>query len=283
MNLKGYIDQTYAEHFLQKRAANIHKGDCGRILIVAGTAEMAGAAVLAGKGAIRSGSGLVHMCTDRSIFPIIQISQPELICTTWEDAEKDLNRFDAIAAGPGLGVNSRTADIVEKLIREFHKTVIFDADALNTLAENEDLQKVLSRRGNSVIMTPHIGEAARLLNDESVKKQNKQEIADALIHKFGCNVVIKGAATLVGTSENEALINTTGNPGMATAGSGDVLTGVVTSFAGQGMSPGNAAAAGVYVHGLAGDIAAEAFGEYGLTSGNIAENIPAAIKNIVGR
>ena len=283
MKIAGKIDNLYIETLLKQRPADIHKGDCGRILIVAGTEEMAGAAVLSGKGAICSGSGLVHICTDRKIFPVIQISQPELICTTWEKEAENLNRFDAVAMGPGLGVNHKTEEAAEKLLSEFENTLIFDADGPNTIAGSPLLQKKVKERGKSVIFTPHQGEAERLLSPVKLKQKSKEETAELLIEKYGCNVVIKGAETLVADYRGNGRINTTGNPGMATEGSGDVLTGIIASFAGQGLSPFEAAAAGVFIHGLAGDTGAGKTGEYGLTSGVIAGCIPSALKKTVKR
>ena len=283
MNINGNIDSKYIRTLIKERPADIHKGNCGRILIVAGTEEMAGAAVLAGKGAIKSGSGLVHVCTEKSIFPVVQISQPELICNTWEKASEHPERFDAAAIGPGMGVNKRTEEILGKLLVTFKKTLVIDADGLNTLSEHPELQKLLKERGESVILTPHFGEAQRLLNPVNIKGKSKKEIAELIVEKYHCNVVIKGENTLVSDNQGNGRVNTTGNPGMATAGSGDVLTGIITSFAGQGLSPCKAAEAGVFIHGLAGDSGAEREGQYGLTAGVIAAMVPQALKNTVKR
>lgn len=283
MRVEKHIDCEYVKQFLKPRKKNIHKGDCGRILIVAGTEEMAGAAVLAGRGAIRSGSGLVHICTEKNIFPVIQISQPELICTTWDNVKSNLERFDAVAIGPGLGVNKRTEIIVRKVLSDFHKTVVLDADGLNTVSASSELQELLKERGSSVIITPHQGEAERLLGSIDLSGKTKEETGRLLVERYLCTVVVKGAETFVLSPFSEGMSNTTGNPGMATAGSGDVLTGIITSFAGQGIKPAEAAASGVFIHGLAGDKGAGICGEYGLTSGMIAENIPYAIKSITGK
>ncbi|MBR5316181.1 MAG: NAD(P)H-hydrate dehydratase [Firmicutes bacterium] len=286
MKILGLTDRDFVHTVIRKRPRDIHKGDCGRILLICGSEEMAGAAVFATKAAIKSGSGLVFTCTDREIFPVLQISVPEGICKSWDKVKSDFLQYDAIAIGPGMGVSVATKDILETILTSYDKTLIIDADGLNTVAANEDLQQLVRETKARVIMTPHIGEAKRLLDGEelcwkdSEGKMDKVAIASGLIQKYGCIAVVKGAGTLVALSEADAYINTTGNPGMATAGSGDVLTGILTSFAGQGLTAEDAARAGVFVHGLAGDLAAAHFGEYGLTASDIANYVPFALKDL---
>lgn len=285
MKISGLTDTQFVHTVIRKRPKDIHKGDCGRILIAAGSQEMAGAAVFAAKAAHRCGSGLVNLCTVREIFPVIQISSPETMCIQWEKAKEDLRSFDAIAAGPGMGVGNRTKEILERILQEYDKTIVIDADGLNTVAADEKLQQLVRNTNASVIITPHIGEARRLLGGQKADRRSfdgwdKTDYAKALTEKYGCITVIKGADTLVAVSSEEAYINTTGNPGMATAGSGDVLTGIITSLAGQGLTAGNAARAGVFVHGLSGDLAAEKLGEYGLVASDIANYLPFALKEL---
>lgn len=276
----GYTDMEFVKSVLKKRPVDAHKGNFGRVLLVCGTAEMAGAAVLSGRAAIRSGSGLVHICTENSIFPVIQISQPELICCTWESVKKDLSRFDAVAAGPGLGVNERTEDIVHTLLTEYTGKTLFDADGLNTVSANEELQKLVKKECSRIVLTPHTGESERLLGGISLKGVSSKETGEMLREKYECTVVVKGSQSLVVTGKSEGFFNTTGNPGMATAGSGDVLTGIITSFLGQGLSTEDAARAGVFIHGLAGDTACSTYGEYGMIAGDIASSVPEALKKI---
>ena len=275
-----YTQSDFVKSVLKKRPAGAHKGDFGRILLIAGTEEMAGAAVLSGKAAIRSGSGLVHMCTEKSIFPVIQISQPELICCTWEAVKNRLSMFDAVAAGPGLGVNKRTEEILFTLLTSCKGKMVIDADGLNTVASNEELQELVRKESSRIIFTPHTGEAERLLGGISLRNDNMQEKGRKLHEKYGCTVVVKGHESLVVTKSSEGFFNTTGNPGMATAGSGDVLTGIITSLLGQGLQPEDAARAGVFIHGLAGDTACRKYGEYGMIAGDIALAVPEAIKEI---
>lgn len=281
MKILGLTDRTFVHTVIRKRPRDIHKGDCGRVLLICGSEEMAGAAVFATKAAIKSGCGLVYTCTDRKIFPVLQISVPEGICKSWDKVKCDLSQYDAIAIGPGMGVNQESATILSEVLSNYNGTVIIDADGLNTIAGDVFLQALVRTTEAKVIMTPHVGEARRLLEGQAVSgKLGREALAAALVEKYQSIIVMKGADTIVALSAEAAYINTTGNPGMATAGSGDVLTGVITSLAGQGLSPEDAARAGVFIHGLAGDLAAEYFGEYGLTASDIADYVPFALKEM---
>ena len=281
MKILGLTERDFVHTVIRKRPRDIHKGDCGRVLLICGSEEMAGAAVFATRAAIKSGSGLVYTCTAREIFPVLQISVPEGICKSWDKVKENLMQYDAIAIGPGMGVSEETKDILHHVLSKYRGPVIIDADGLNAIAAEEELQTLVSETRAKVIMTPHVGEARRLLGGQADSGDLiREELAEALTLKYRCVVVMKGAGTIVALSEEAAYINTTGNPGMATAGSGDVLTGIIASFAGQGMAAGDAARAGVFVHGLAGDLAAEYFGEYGLTASNIADYVPFALKEL---
>ena len=285
MKIRGLTEKEFVNTVIRKRPADVHKGNCGKVLLICGSVGMAGASVFASKAAMRSGSGLVKVCTPLENFPVLQISVPEVICTGWDDVKDDLMQYDAVAIGPGMGVGKKTEIILTEILNVYDKTIVIDADGLNTVAVNSNLQVLIKKRDASVIMTPHIVEAGRLLREEigdtSAKDFTKLELAEMLVGKYGCIAVVKGENTLVAVSEDDAYTNTTGNPGMATAGSGDVLTGVIASFAGQGLSAGDAARAGVFVHGMSGDIAAESLGTYGLIASDIVNNLPLALKNLV--
>ena len=285
MKTTGLTDRTFVHTVIRTRPEEIHKGDCGRVLIIAGSKEMAGAAVFAARAAIKCGSGLVKVCTAKRIFPVLQSSVPEATCITWDKIKKDLSVYDAVAIGPGMGVGRRTKAILEQVLRDYTKTVVIDADGLNAAAGDKRLRAMVRKTRARVIMTPHIGEAKRLLDRgwpaDETGVASKEAIAEALMKAYGCIAVVKGAGTLVADPAGEAYINTTGNPGMATAGSGDVLTGIITSLAGQGLDAFDAARAGVFLHGLSGDLAAETFGEYGLTASDIADYVPFAIKELL--
>lgn len=279
----GLITLEYVNTVIKRRKRNIHKGDCGRILLIAGSLGMAGAAILCGRGALRSGAGLVRIATLEELFPIIQVGVPEATCVSRRSLNLDDTKYDAISAGPGLGEELEDAELIRKILHEYEGTFILDADGLNQIAINkmqEDLKKSLCK----VIITPHLGEAARLLSIDisMAKMMDRQELASRLVEQTNAIVVLKGEGTIVATPEGNSYTNTTGNPGMATGGAGDVLTGIITSLSGQGILPEDAAKAGVYLHGLAGDLGAQHFGEYGLIAGDIAEMIALAIKKTLG-
>ncbi|MBR0598916.1 NAD(P)H-hydrate dehydratase [Sinanaerobacter chloroacetimidivorans] len=277
-NLKNYslITKSYVNTFIRKRDKDIHKGDCGRVLIVAGSKGMAGAAVLSARAALRTGAGLVRVSIPEELFPILQIGVPEATCISRERSMQDLMQYHAIAAGPGLGDDEKNGLYLKKILECRDKPVVLDADGLNLLKDDLDAMKNAKAK---LILTPHPGEAARLLSvSTQAINQDRVKSAWELTAATGAVTVLKGADTVVATPEGKTYINTTGNPGMATGGSGDVLTGVIAALAGQGLDPEAAAAAGVYLHGLAGDMAAQVLGEYGIIASDIATRIALAIK-----
>lgn len=271
------ITREFVQTIIEKREKEIHKGDCGRILIVAGSHGMAGAAILAATAALRTGSGLVQVAIPKELFPIVQVGIPEATCLERDLRNLDLSLYDAIAVGPGLGQSDESIDAVKYLLANYDGKMVLDADGLNILAYN-NLFDLIKNKEN-IVITPHMGEARRLLG---YLKEGRKETAIELYSKTKAITVLKGHATVVATDNEKTYINTTGNPGMATAGSGDVLTGIITSLLGQGKSAKEAALAGVFVHGLAGDLAAETVGEYGLIAGDIAYYTAIALKEISG-
>ena len=274
------------KNIIERRNREIHKGSCGRILIAAGSVGMAGAAVLSARGALRSGAGLVQLSVPQEIFPIVQTGVLEATCLTESLDTIDLSRYNAAAAGPGLGDSRQSVEKVRILLDSFDGPLVLDADGLN-IAAREDYFDLMRARGGRLIITPHMGEARRLMAKDFSEKMTRRELAEALAEKTGAVTVLKGAGTVVAAEGQKTYTNTTGNPGMATAGSGDVLTGIITSFCGQRHSDGRpiepleAALAGVYIHGLAGDLGAEEKGEYGLIAGDIAEYTALAVKKIL--
>lgn len=406
------ITEKTVKNRIGRRNKEIHKGDCGRILIAAGSWGMAGAAILAARSALRAGAGLVRLAIPEALFPIVQVGVPEATCIERNLSNLDLAAYDAICAGPGLGEGEESIALITKLLEEYEKTLVIDADGLNVIAHQDLFPLLLQRQKRfplQTILTPHMGEAKRLLGDtfvdvvcgtaagqaavkaklpqgqtgttdsQSVGKQAaaavsdakaqmaagcaaqidsqaaaahvQQEgalastdrkdasalqdlndgavrlrIVDALTAKTGAIVVLKGAGTLVAAPGIQAYTNTTGNPGMATGGSGDVLSGIITGLAGQRqqtaahvqnsesadtkgcanvahsnaspntdvtakaqsaqglsrMSAWDAAICGVYIHGLAGDLAAQELGEYGVTAGDLAQYTAYALKRICG-
>ncbi|MCI8608621.1 MAG: NAD(P)H-hydrate dehydratase [Firmicutes bacterium] len=292
---------------IERRNREIHKGDCGRILLVAGSEGMMGAAILAARGALRSGAGLVQMTLPKELFPIAQTAVPEATCLTRAFQELDVNRYDAIAVGPGLGTNWESVETVKHILYDYHGSLVLDADALNIIAKPKyGLFPVLRERQGETVITPHMGEARRLLDgsDYAAKREkmkgtysqwahmqqadpavDRKAMAHILAEETGAVVALKGAGTIVATLEGQTYTNTTGNPGMATGGAGDVLTGIIAGLWGQKMASGSrldamgAAVCGVYLHGLSGDLAAEKLGEHGLIAGDLVEFLPVAMKN----
>ncbi len=394
--MTSIITEKTVQNIIGRRKREIHKGDCGRILIAAGSPGMAGAAILAARSALRAGSGLVRTAIPAELFPIVQVGVPEATCMRRTLPIQNLAAYDAVCVGPGLGEEEESIDFVKEILQVYEKTLIVDADGLNIIA-HQNLFPLLHRRAElypeRTILTPHMGEARRLLTasgignsgtdaahplsptpraesqiegtadigngiariDEpragaalltasepdafdfsaSASASARERIADALVRKTRAVIVLKGAGTIVAAEGRQTYTNTTGNPGMATAGSGDVLSGIITSFAGQrsqlgaGRAPEipigqtnrtedaaqalklgaglasdrtaasgtevtavqdpepahigafDAALAGVYIHGLAGDLVARELGEYGVTAGDLALYTAYAIKNIL--
>lgn len=272
---------------LKPRAVDAHKGDFGKILIVAGSVGMSGAAALAGKSALRSGAGLVRIAVPGSVLPIVASIDP---CYTTiplpEDAAgrisaeaipKILNAIeenDALAFGPGIGTSGDLKSVLEKLLGQEALRIVIDADGLNNLAALGDWP---ARTKANLILTPHPGEMRRLwppLIRESMPP-NRQDQAIQFAQRTGAIVVLKGAGTIV-TDGEKVYTNTTGNPGMATAGSGDVLTGMITALIGQGMDNLEATILAVYTHGKAADIAAETKTQTSLIATDLIEALPQA-------
>ena len=376
--------ENYIKEMVTPRPRDAHKGMCGRVLLVCGSVGMAGAAVMSAKAALKSGAGLVTICAPLEIFPILQTAVPEAMCIERSPIvydNIDLDQYDCIAIGPGLRVGHEQYQLVEHLLTSYRGPLVIDADGLNCLcrfgraperqtymeteasAETDSmdiprrmtslLPEIIAHRKSPVILTPHPGEADRLLehlDQKKYKELGRELAAEVLAAETGAIVVLKGAETLVavcakagvaGAQTAEAgaadvqtteagaadaqttdagapvdgvdlFSNPTGNPGMATGGSGDVLTGVVAALvafgqagrkqagraagadgvgcgiglAGElptGISPVDATRTAVYMHGLAGDIAASRIGEIGMTAMDIAEALPEAFMRIAGK
>jgi len=272
---------------LKPRAIDAHKGDFGKVCIIAGSIGMSGAAALAGRSALRAGAGLVRVATPKSVLPIVASIEPSF--TTIALPEDSLGRIsakainpileavsenDVVAFGPGVGTSGALRSVLEALLEKDQLRLIIDADGLNNLAGIKDWPAVLKAK---LILTPHPGEMKRLWSGlfREPLPSDRQQQAIQLAQQTKSVVALKGAGTVV-TDGQKVYINKTGNPGMATAGSGDVLTGVITALVGQGLSDFDAAVLGVYIHGLAGDIAAEKIGQVSLMTTDIIDTLPEA-------
>ena len=278
-------DEKYINKTIFRRDRTAHKGDFGKVLIFAGSVGMAGAAVLNGRAALKSGAGLVQYLLpdfDTPLLPILQTCVPEATCVKMS-LQLKFSGYSAIAAGSGLGQTVEALTILTDIIDTYTGTLLLDADALNMTAYNDQLADKVRSANAQIIITPHIGEAKRLLHttDAISGDEEREAAALKLAEIYNCTVVLKGAGTLVAAKESGYINiyqNPTGNPGMATAGSGDSLAGIIASLAGQGYSPADAARIGVFIHGKAGDLAAEELGEMGMTASDIISYIPCAFK-----
>jgi len=284
----GLINLEYVNTVIRERETDIHKGQCGRVLVVAGSYGMAGAAVLAARGALKSGAGLVTAAVPGELFNILQTAVPQATCMDVSEliSLRSLDKYGAIAVGPGIGVDEKNYLLIKDILKKYNKTVVLDADALNCICAFAQSPAVLQETDADIVLTPHEGEADRLLQAlglPTVKQLGRRKAAELISEKTCAVVLLKGAATVVSYKEKGTYINTTGNPGMATGGSGDVLTGVIAAIAASGEDFLDAAKAGAFVHGLAGDIAAERQGQWGMTSVDIEEALPAAFKTVIGK
>ena len=282
---------------LKPRAKETHKGTYGHLLLIGGSATKPGAILLAGKAALRTGAGLVTVALPDKAFerfpknflelmyePLPSSSSGTLSRKGWKKLAPSIEGKSAVGVGPGMGVNADTKAIVAQLIKKAEVPLILDADALNCLSSSPSLISPPLRGGGRgrVILTPHPGEMARLLGISTAKVQKDRiGIAQKFSKKHGVVLVLKGHRTVIATPSGEVYINSTGNPGMATAGMGDVLTGIIASLIGQGMSPEKAAIAGVFLHGRAGDHVAKRLGDRGLLATDVIEEIPLAIKELL--
>jgi NAD(P)H-hydrate epimerase len=261
---------------LPARARDAHKGTFGTVLIVAGSTGMLGAAILAARGALRGGAGLVRACLPNALRAPFTVAVPGATTLARSGAPRAWCKdADALVAGPGLGATAATRAAIRALLGAARGPCVLDADALNVLAP---LRRALPRRA-PLVLTPHPGEAGRLLgSDAKTVQADREGAALALSARAGHVVVLKGARTLV-TDGARLFRNTTGNPGMASGGSGDVLAGLLGALLAQGMEPFDAACLGVHAHGAAGDLVARRLSQAGL----IAEDLPLAIAEVLGR
>ena len=253
-----------------KRPHDSHKGLFGTVAVIGGANGMVGAALMAARAALRLGAGCVHVGLLAENAPAIDFIQPELMLHSASDALR-LPDVDVYAVGCGLGTSIDAQKLLYQVLKR-KAVVVLDADALNLLAKHHDLRDDLRNRKLSAVLTPHPGEAARLLAC-STKQIQSDRVAAArqLVQQFACSVVLKGADSLCATRDGKLLANNTGNPGMSSAGMGDVLTGMIAAFVAQGMTADNAMQLAVHLHGAAGDALAEQHAGIGMTATEVSE------------
>jgi NAD(P)H-hydrate epimerase len=314
-SLRGHQSAQFntAARLVQKRGADANKGEYGHVAVVAGSAGMVGAPAMVARAAQRSGAGLVTVLAPSCAQPNIAAKLDEQMTLPLPDADGAISgdAFDAIAEfaakatviclGPGLTTRPGATALVQRILAEIHRPIVLDADGLNALAQNPDCLRARPDDPHApLVLTPHPGEAARLLGTSIADVQSDRIGAvRELARRYRAVVLLKGRYTLIADTTGEIVINTTGNPGMATGGSGDVLTGVIGGLLAQGLAPGkrdedpkaflaatvrpeDAVALSVYVHGLAGDLAREQTGEAGLVAGDIVAHLPRALRQLEG-
>ena len=279
---------------LPHRPSTAHKYSVGKVFILAGSKGFTGAAYLCATAALRAGTGAVILGTPESVYPILGRRLTETIVTplpsTGEGSvaqaarriiEEKLAWADVAVIGPGLSTNAETQDLLVSLLLEYEGRLVIDADALRAIARIG--MKHLKRLKSSFVLTPHSGELARLIDIPAKEIEiNRIAVAREAASMSRATIVLKGGPTAVGADDGSVFLNSTGNPGMATVGSGDVLAGIVASLWAQGMEGPVAAYCGVYLHGLAGDFARDAYGERSVVAQDLIDKLPAAIKGVEG-
>lgn len=269
------------------RPDDSNKGTLGSLLCICGSYGMAGAAIMAGKAALRCGIGLLKIAVPKSIYPVCATNILESVYYPLEETSNGIisskntdfllemcEKSSAVVIGCGLSVCDDTKNLVQSVITNCEKPLVIDADALNCICNKPEILKNLKA---PAIITPHPGEMARLLHSTpKAVNSNSENTAIDFAKKFGVVTVLKGAGTIIASPDGEVYINHTGNSGMATGGSGDILSGIIGSLLAQGASPINAAAAGVFLHGTIGDLAAEKLGKISMLPTDMIDMIPTA-------
>ena len=289
-------DAASVRGLLPARALDAHKGRFGHVLVVAGSPGRAGAAVLSARGALRGGAGLVTVACPASIRAEIAVQQAEMMTEPLLESSEGwlsagsaarvqdlLGQRDTLAIGPGLGTEAETAKAVRLLAVSARRGTVIDADGLNALAVDSESLLALRDAAAPRILTPHPGEAARLLGVTTREIQaDRLAAARNLAERSGAVVILKGNRTLIAKTNGAVAVNTSGNPGMATAGSGDVLTGLLAALLARGLEPYDAARLGVFLHGDAGDRAAHRLGQDAMTASDVLADLPAAFVALTG-
>ncbi len=286
------VDRDWVAKVLPQRSPDSYKNRLGTVAVIAGAKGLTGAATLSSESAIRSGTGLVYTVVPESLNPILESKLTEVITFPIPDANSGYLSIDeldtilsfidsksVVALGPGMGQDDKTIKLVQALLSKIDKPLVLDADGLNSCKNNVQL---LKHYKGDLVITPHPGELSRLSGLKiSEIVQDRIHIARQYAQEWNCTLVLKGGPTVTASADGNVFINSTGNPGMATAGSGDVLTGIIAAFLAQGMPAADATVAAVYAHGWAGDLAAQELGQMGMVSVDILRHVPLALKQIL--
>jgi len=290
--LMEYPDQEAMVSLLPRRGPDAHKGSCGTVLVLAGSAGLTGAAALTSLAALRTGAGMVYLGIPESLNDVMETKLTEVITrplpetrtrtlslAAFDKIRNLLSKADVLAIGPGLSTHPETAELVGLVLSQTNIPAVIDADALNAAAAKPEMLYDIK---TSLILTPHYGEMSRLLSREVLQiKEDPLASAQEAAQRFCQTVVLKGAPSVIAFTKEGSWINPTGNAGMATAGSGDVLTGILAGLLAQGLRTAEAAKLGVYLHGLAGDLAAEDYTPYSLIAGDLIDYLPRAFAELI--
>lgn len=288
-----YLNAAAIQPLLQPRSRLAHKGHFGHCLIIAGSIGKTGAAALAANSAVRTGSGLVTVGVPAMLNQIMEIKTTEAMTVPLPDAgygyhgetafpeiEKNIQNKDVLAVGPGIGTHLSTKELVLKLVENACMPLVIDADGLNIIAE--DIHVLKRTKSKAVVLTPHPGEMARLTGiSVSELEANRIPAAQEFARQHGVYLVLKGARTVIAAPSGETAVNGSGNPGMASGGMGDVLTGIVTSLLGQNYHPWDACRIAIFLHGFSADLVAAEKGEIGMCATDVQEKLPYAIKYLI--
>ncbi|HEY6874419.1 MAG TPA: NAD(P)H-hydrate dehydratase [Geobacteraceae bacterium] len=288
-----FLDAAAIRPLLRKRGRSAHKGDFGHVLIVAGSTGKTGAAAMAANSAVRCGAGLVTLAVPASLNAILEVKTTEAMTLPLPDRGEGylsgharaalaeaLAGKDAVALGPGISRQPETAQYVRELVEEADLPLVVDADGLNALSE--ELSVVLRKKSTAVVFTPHPGEMARLAGSTTAQVEaDRIGTAREFAGRYGVYLVLKGAQTVIAAPDGRIAINGSGNPGMASGGMGDVLTGVLVALLGQGYDPFSACELGVFLHGFAGDLVAAGKGEIGMSATDVQEHLPHGIQQLM--
>jgi len=288
-----FVDRELARLLLKPRDRQAHKGSFGHCLVIAGSTGKTGAAAMAANSAVRTGSGLVTLAVPASLNTILEIKTTEAMTLPLPDdgtgrltdlsapaVLEALGGKSAVALGPGLSWHPDTACLIRRLVVAIEAPLVMDADGLNALSEDIDL--LMHRQCSCLVLTPHPGEMARLTRTSTAAvEEDRIGAARSFAGRYGVYLILKGARTVIAAPDGRIAINGSGNPGMASGGMGDVLTGIVASLLGQGYSPFDACRLGVYIHGHAADLVAADKGEIGMSAVDVQERLPWAFKTLI--
>lgn len=286
-----WLEASDIAPMVRPRSLSSHKGSFGHVLVVGGSVGKTGAGAMAGLGAARSGAGLVTLAVPISLHGLMEVKLTEVMTEPLpETAEQTigtealprlktlLEGKQALALGPGLAVNEEAVQVVVELVQNCPCPIVLDADGINALIDHLD---VLTKARAPVILTPHPGEMGRILKRSAEEVQNERlSLVQSFTEKYGVTLVLKGARTLIGSPEGRLAINSTGNPGLASGGTGDILTGLIAGFLAQGLAPFDSACAGVYCHGKAADRLAMRWGDRGMLATDLLHEIPIVLKSL---